>query len=229
MERFYVLFAVVLATVLRCSASTPIQSNAVGIEFMSENHLSRTSNVVSRSLRSNEISSERTPGGNLKARLLQKNLNEWFAKHYSIGDVFDRLNLKYLWLQQNVFNEPKFPTWLKYADDVNTRDGNAAASMISILKSRFGTVRLTNMIQGGKTVGKSKHVAAKFEGLLIDDWKKFDYSADDVFQLLRLDNGLNGILSNPSWEVWLRYVDNLNLQNTPVLNILRVHYDDDNL
>ncbi|OWY99554.1 hypothetical protein PHMEG_00029425, partial [Phytophthora megakarya] len=62
-----------------------------------------------------------------------------------------------------------------------------------------------------------------------DDWKKFDYSADDVFQLLRLDNGLDGILSNPSWEIWLRYVDNLNLQNSPVLNILRVHYDDDNL
>ncbi|KAJ8538984.1 hypothetical protein ON010_g12886 [Phytophthora cinnamomi] len=92
--------------------------------------------------------------------------------------------------------------------------------MLSVLKTAYkdDTLALTKMLAAAKDNADTKAIADKLEEALYKDWRSSGKSADDVFALLKLDDEMDDLLSNPVLNNWVTYVENL--QQNPYSELL---------
>ncbi|GMF40272.1 unnamed protein product [Phytophthora fragariaefolia] len=125
----------------------------------------------------------------------------------------------------------EFPQWLSYVDDLNAKVSTRKNSAMSILSTHFGDAALYKMIEGAQFITRTKDLAAKLEGKLMQHWVATAKDPDDVFRLMELDKIERDLIRNAKFNVWVKYVDDFNARYpekaTTMVPTLRLHrYDD---
>ncbi|KAG6583295.1 RxLR effector protein [Phytophthora cinnamomi] len=160
------------------------------------------------------------------------------SKQYSVGDVVTRLEkaqqkvllsekkpadeIFNMWKLNGqgdkLFENPAVATWVAYVTKLDAK--NADETMLSVLKTAYkdDTLALTKMLAAAKDNADTKAIADKLEEALYKDWRSSGKSADDVFALLKLDDEMDDLLSNPVLNNWVTYVENL--QQNPYSELL---------
>ncbi|POM68823.1 Hypothetical protein PHPALM_14961, partial [Phytophthora palmivora] len=125
--------------------------------------------------------------------------------------VFVRLHLHQdgTWLLYN----PRFATWVQYADDLSAKNPTKGISAISTLTTLYGDDALFKMIEAAKKVPSTETLATKLQTELMQHWVTTRKDPDDIFRLFNLDKVGKNIISNPQFTSWVKYVDDLNAKH----------------
>ncbi|KAG6583294.1 putative secreted RxLR effector peptide protein [Phytophthora cinnamomi] len=116
-----------------------------------------------------------------------------------------------------LFENPAVATWVAYVTKLDAK--NADETMLSVLKTAYkdDTLALTKMLAAAKDNADTKAIADKLEEALYKDWRSSGKSTDDVFALLKLDDEMDDLLSDPVLNNWVTYVENLQQNPYPML------------
>ncbi|KAE9170483.1 hypothetical protein PF004_g27860, partial [Phytophthora fragariae] len=88
-----------------------------------------------------------------------------------------------------LFESPAFYSWVDYVTKLSPK--NADELMLSTLKTSYkDDVILAKMFLAAKESSFTKAIAEKLEQAQMADWLRNEKSADDVFKLLKLDDGM---------------------------------------
>lgn len=83
--------------------------------------------------------------------------------------------------------------------------------MLSTLKMSYkDDAVLAKMFAAAKESSSTKAIAGKLEQAQMTDWLRNEKSADDVFKLLKLNDDVDNLLTNPLLSNWVAYVEKLN-------------------
>lgn len=161
-------------------------------------------------------------------KLQNQQMKSWNDLGLSTDDVFRVLNLdKRL---DNLLTNPNFLTYNKYLVDFNVWNPGKSTTMIETLTRSYGDVAVMKMLEAAKKVESSKTIATNLQTQQLEVWKSMGYNSDDVFRLLNLDDGVDSILANPMFSMWVKYLDDFNANNpakkTTVFDTLRSHFSD---
>ncbi|KAE9024095.1 hypothetical protein PR001_g12752 [Phytophthora rubi] len=108
-----------------------------------------------------------------------------------------------------LFESPALHSWVDYVTKLSPK--NADELMLSALKtSHKDDFVLAKMFIAAKESSSTKAIAGKLEQAQVSDWLRNEKSADEVFKLLKLDDGVDDLLTNPLLSNWVIYVEKLN-------------------
>ncbi|KAE8971333.1 hypothetical protein PR003_g26902 [Phytophthora rubi] len=108
-----------------------------------------------------------------------------------------------------LLESPAFYSWVDYVTKLSPK--NADELMLSTLKTSYkDDVILAKMFLAAKESSFTKAIAEKLEQAQMADWLRNEKSADDVFKLLKLDDGMDNLLTSPLLSNWMAYVEKLN-------------------
>ncbi|POM73220.1 Avirulence protein (Avh) [Phytophthora palmivora] len=159
---------------------------------------------------------------------LQKKLTRWLKKGKSVDTVFMRLHLHQdgTWLLYN----PRFATWVQYADDLSAKNPTKGISAISTLTTVYGDDELYKIIEAAKRVPRTENLATKLQTELMQHWVTTRKDPDDIFRLFNLDKARKNIFSKPEFTSWVKYVDDLNAKHpeepTSMFSTLTKYFSD---
>jgi hypothetical protein len=146
----------------------------------------------------------------------QGKLDKWAKAGKPVKDVFTRLELATS-PSRLLFDNPQFVSWVK--------------SVIPTLTARYGDETLAKMIAAATRNTGTKDLATRLNAAQVQHWAKTGKSPSDVYTLFNLDKVKKGILSNPQFSAWTKYVDDFNVKNpdeaTTAIPTLTAHYGDD--
>ncbi|OWY96421.1 Avirulence (Avh) protein, partial [Phytophthora megakarya] len=133
-------------------------------------------------------------------------LESWLKSGKSADAVFTRLHLHD---GGNLFFNPQFVVWIKYADHLSARKPSMSA--ISTLTRQYGDDVLFRMIETAKMHPNTESIAKKLEVEQMQHWLTARKDPDEVFRLFELNKmGRNNIFEEPEFTTWVKYVDDLN-------------------
>ncbi|GMF60828.1 unnamed protein product [Phytophthora fragariaefolia] len=164
----------------------------------------------------------------LVATATPEKLQSWLGKGKPADAVFIRMRLDKAksWL---IYSD-EFTQWLNYVDDLN-KVSKKETSAMSILSTHFGDAELYTMIEGAHYVTRTKDLAAKLEGKLMQHWVATAKTPDDVFHLMELDKVERDLIRNAKLHAWSKYVDDFNARYpekaTSMIPTLRLQQYDD--
>jgi hypothetical protein len=161
-----------------------------------------------------------------KTRVTPGTFMNWAKKGKSPDYVFQKLKLNAV-PEEKLFSSVDFPVWVAYVRLSSKTNADAAIS--GALVARYGDVALNKMVETALKVNPADDVASMLQKKQFDDWANLGLGSDDVFKLLKLDDGLDGLLANPNLSAWDKYVQSTGGSTgtkTPLINALRAHYDD---
>ncbi|KAL4117494.1 hypothetical protein PRIC2_011485 [Phytophthora ramorum] len=152
------------------------------------------------------------PGTNGVAnKLLRKMKSTWRRDKKWPDDVFDLLNLDKAGV--NLFSRREFNTWVTYTSSMAMTDPRV--SVINILTQRLGADKLARIFATAKPQDPElKVLAVKLQTTMLKEWERKGLPVDDVFALLKLDDGLENVFANPTLEMWMGYVNLLSGGNS---------------
>ncbi|POM64586.1 Avirulence protein (Avh), partial [Phytophthora palmivora] len=164
----------------------------------------------------------------ISSYLNKQKLAKYLKKDKDTDAVFAKLKLNTA--GEKLFESPKFLAWAKYVDDYNTKNPDKAKSMLPTLMTQYNDEALSKMLEAAKQVESTKSVATKLQSEQMTIWKKADLSADALFKIYKLDDGVSNLLANPAINIWVRYADEFNPgTKTTLFDTLRKHYSDETL
>lgn len=104
------------------------------------------------------------------------------------------------------FWDPLVSTWMEYADMTKAKTYGLLLAKMRVHES---DANLTTMFIGAEKSADTKDLAVKLEQAHMSDWLRNERSADEVFKLLKLDDDVDNVLSNPLLGSWMAYVEKL--------------------
>ncbi|ETO82884.1 hypothetical protein F444_03026 [Phytophthora nicotianae P1976] len=154
--------------------------------------------------------------------LRKAQLNNWVRAGSSVDDIYNLLKLNKE--GDKIFESPMFGTWTSYAMKLDK--ANADELLFSVMKKHYSAESLENMIIQAKDRVTTKNIASKLEEEL---WRNQGKTADDVFDILKLEKKVDGIFEDPALTTWISYVNKLNKhKETPekfaVISELEEHF-----
>jgi hypothetical protein len=96
----------------------------------------------------------------------------------------------------NLLNSPQFKNWFTYMTKVNKQHPKTA--ILSSLKTRYTDEALAKMFEAARKVPATDSMGTKLQVAQMREWLRAGKSVDNVFELLKLDDGLDKLLTNPS-------------------------------
>ncbi|EGZ15345.1 hypothetical protein PHYSODRAFT_504760, partial [Phytophthora sojae] len=132
-----------------------------------------------------------------------KNEEEVFQRFVQLGLLNEKSNL---------FESPLFQNWASsVAKGFKTNStGAERAIAAALMRVRSDNdANLTTMFIGAEKSADTKDLAVKLEQAHMSDWLRNERSADEVFKLLKLDDDVDNVLSNPLLGSWMAYVEKL--------------------
>ncbi|POM65234.1 Avirulence protein (Avh), partial [Phytophthora palmivora] len=95
------------------------------------------------------------------------------------------------WLKLNfagakLFRKPKFNAWVDYMRQLNTN--NPEEAMFKVLRTSYTDKALSRMLIAAKRGSDSDDIITKLQAEQLRYWASKEKSADDVFNLLQLNN-----------------------------------------
>ncbi|OWZ06944.1 RxLR effector protein [Phytophthora megakarya] len=153
----------------------------------------------------------------------------WKRSKKSTDEAFALLKLDQT--GENLFTNPKFKIWLRYVD--KTVEVQPKQAIVAILTAKYGDDGLARMLQAAKN-GRESKLATMLQTEQMWSWLTGTKgkSTDDVFKLLKLDKGVDKVLTNPNLKAWEDYVQfytiKFNVKKpTTTIDSLTAFYGDD--
>ncbi|KAE8964532.1 hypothetical protein PR003_g30058 [Phytophthora rubi] len=167
----------------------------------------------------------------LATSLQTQQIKYWQSLEISADDVFRALKLDRK--LDDVLTDPNLLVFNKYLVDFNTWNPGKSTTMVDTLRKSYGDIPVVKMLEAATKVESTKGIATRLQSQQIDIWKQMGLDSDDVFKLLRLDEGVDNLFSNSGFNIWVKYLDDFNANNpakkTTVFNTLRSHFSDNML
>nr|QMU24873.1 PaRXLR49 [Phytophthora agathidicida] len=154
----------------------------------------------------------------------------WLNKKKSIDNVFIRLKLTNV--GDTLFENPRFLTWLNYADDFGATYGKET-STIATLAAHYSDDALTKMFVAAQKVESTEGIAARSEAAQMQRGLAGRKSPDDIFTSLKLEKMGDEVLANPLFNTWNTYLQIFRKKNpadkASIFKTLAAHYGDDTI
>jgi uncharacterized protein with PhoU and TrkA domain len=161
------------------------------------------------------------------AKKVQLGLLDVDVKGKSANVAFSMLKLDKA--GDNLLSNPQFKAWVSYVASINAKHPKTA--VVSTLVGRYGDEAVAKMLDAAKKVEGTSEMATKLQAAQMREWLRSGKSADDVFELLKLDDGLETLLTNPSLNILASYVNRFNQQNpgkeTTLVGTMMLSYGDE--
>ncbi|KAF4032127.1 hypothetical protein GN244_ATG15994 [Phytophthora infestans] len=159
--------------------------------------------MVEMGIRSSNLETE-----NFASRLWRELLNKWMDNAESAEGVFKILKLDEV--GGGIFATPLFNTWYTFIKEGYTRQ--AEDIVLRVLSDRYGYDGLSRIFfRGQRNFDLVGDLPIKLETRMVNNWLNKDVSPDKVFKLLKLDEGLDKLLTNSNMQVWESYMMKYNL------------------
>lgn len=160
--------------------------------------------MVEMGIRSSNLETE-----NFASRLWRELLNKWMDNAESAEGVFKILKLDEV--GGGIFATPLFNTWYTFIKEGYTRQ--AEDIVLRVLSDRYGYDGLSRIFfRGQRNFDLVGDLPIKLETRMVNNWLNKDVSPDKVFKLLKLDEGLDKLLTNSNMQVWESYMMKYNLK-----------------
>jgi hypothetical protein len=170
------------------------------------------------------------PGVQQIARKMQvQQVKGWVAGGQSSDEVFTLLTLDTA--GEKLLGNANFKMWVSFV--TQTTEKNPYPIIASILTARYGDEALAQMLIAAKDVKNSKTMGEILSSAQTNAWLRGKKPTDDVFKILKLDQSVDDVLTNPAFATWKSYVDTFNKQNpgkeTSIIKTFTASYGDEKL
>ncbi|KAG7376354.1 hypothetical protein PHYPSEUDO_013699 [Phytophthora pseudosyringae] len=129
---------------------------------------------------------------------------------------------------ENLFSHAEFKSWTKYMGTINKEHPSAA--MAASLSARYGDEGLQKMLEAAKEVPRTQKIATKLQVAQLESWASTSKPANDVLTLLKLDGGVEKLLTNPNLNFLATYTTLFNKNHpgkeTTMISTLTTYYGD---
>ncbi|POM75524.1 Secreted RxLR effector peptide protein [Phytophthora palmivora] len=215
--RFNCFFVIAVATFLASTDKTSATSNSdvvltpdlpvTGFTFTDSNngkrHL-RTGTTEDEDERA--VTTLKIPAlENALKRANAKRVRGWLKKGYEVDDVFLTLNLDLM--TGNIFANPKFKTWMKFA--IAAEGENAGKEIIMSLTRKYGDLKLAKMLRWTNS-GSTASISKQLQKAQFDFWYKEGmgpkYITTNVFK--EADESIIGELGRSILSQYRTYLNN---------------------
>ncbi|POM71238.1 Avirulence protein (Avh) [Phytophthora palmivora] len=157
--------------------------------------------------------------------LSKQKLAKYLKNDEDMDVVFTKLKLNTA--GEKLFENPKFLDWVKYVDDYNDKNPDKAKSMLLTLLNQYNDEPLSKMLEAAKQVKSTNSIATRLQTEQMNMWKRDDITADELFQIYRLHDG---VPAYPAINIWMRYADEFAPgTKTTLFETLQKHYSDNAL
>ncbi|KAG7384682.1 hypothetical protein PHYPSEUDO_002375 [Phytophthora pseudosyringae] len=141
----------------------------------------------------------------LPMRLENAMVNRWLRKEEPPSDIFS-----FLLLDEGVdklLTNPNMRMWESYTAKFNAKNANdVPVTMMQTLTKFYSYKDLSGMLEKAKNVPSTATIAKKWQSeLRAQQWLDDGLSANAVFEVLKLDGGVEKLLTNPNLRVWENY------------------------
>ncbi|KAL4092827.1 hypothetical protein PRIC1_011818 [Phytophthora ramorum] len=149
-------------------------------------------------------------------------LNRWLSEGKTIDDIFKLFKLNKE--GEKLLQSPMLRTWISYVD---LQGKNPYDLLLVKLSAHYDETGLAKMLVAAKEDGKTHFIARELEKVQLKNWQSDGKSADNVYNLLKLNLDGDDILKNPMLTTWISYTTKLDENPYELLlaNLLK-HYDD---
>ncbi|KAG6613005.1 putative RxLR effector [Phytophthora cinnamomi] len=100
-----------------------------------------------------------------------------------------------------------FTRWLKYVDDLRSKNPAKETSAIATLTAHYRDAELYKLTDEATKVTRTKELATELQTKQMKHWVPVAKDPDDVFHFMELYKVKEHILSNPKFATWAKYVD----------------------
>ncbi|GMF32107.1 unnamed protein product [Phytophthora lilii] len=133
-------------------------------------------------------------------------IKHWINEGKTVNTVFKMLKLDEA--GDKLFENSALPTLVSYMKQLGK--SNVDLLLFSVLKAHYGDDALERIIAAG--MGKTS-TNVLVEGLQGEVWLSKKMTAEDVFELLKLDKEKKNVLESPANGMWASYLTKLNKNN----------------
>ncbi|KAF4133361.1 hypothetical protein GN958_ATG17482 [Phytophthora infestans] len=107
----------------------------------------------------------------------------------------------------------KDPDEVKYVDDLNDAGTSQVTSMIPTLRKHYSDRALFDMAESAKHVDETNSLATKLENALVQSWGSSRKAPKNALVELDLDTTTFGVLKNPMFNSWVKFVKAYDAKN----------------
>lgn len=162
-----------------------------------------------------------------KTGLKIDNMN-WIKLQAKSDTAFKLLNLDQA--GEKAFKSPQFKTWISYMSSISEKYPESA--IMSTLAARYSDETLVKMIEATKKFEGMEGIAMKMQEAQVKNWLQSGKTADDLFEVLKLDKSIKNLLTNPKLDIWSGYLNLFNKYGKPgkettVVNTFVTFYGDE--
>nr|KAH7498929.1 RxLR effector protein PSR2 [Phytophthora ramorum] len=155
-------------------------------------------------------------------KLEQMQLNKWISEGKTADDIFALLKLNNE--EGKLLQNTMLATWISY---VNLQGKNPYDMILVKLSTHYDEAGLAKMLVTAKQDGTASSIVRKLEEVQLKNWLSDGKSADDVYNLLKLDLERGDILKSPMLTTWISYTAKLDEDPYQLLLVkLMKRYDD---
>ncbi|KAG3016376.1 hypothetical protein PC128_g6986 [Phytophthora cactorum] len=107
---------------------------------------------------------------------------------------------------------PKLETGISYVSKFNAKNPGQETTTIQTLTKFYDDIELAKVLEAAKKLPQTEKIATELQTAQINVWVK-KFSPDDVFKMLKLDAGVDKLLTNPNLIIWITYLGQFNAVN----------------
>ncbi|KAF4136453.1 hypothetical protein GN958_ATG14348 [Phytophthora infestans] len=162
----------------------------------------------------------------IATRLQSEQMRFWKNSGVTADNVF-----KFYKLDKGVSNlleNPAMNVWIRYANDFNP---GPKTTLFEKLSKSYSDTTLSQILIAAQKSKKTEVLAADLQSQQIRVWLDRLEPPENVFKLLILDKGADGLLANPQMQTWIRYSEKYLRENpysakVTVIGTLTKYYSD---
>ncbi|GMF13666.1 unnamed protein product [Phytophthora lilii] len=163
------------------------------------------------------------------AKALQNaQFSKWASEEKTADDVFKLFKLNQVENDRFLLRNPMLRTWTSYVEKLGE---DPYQFLFLKLKMRYRSdLGLARMLVSAKEQRGTSTIVSNLENVQFKNWISEGKSADDVFELLKLDSVKDNIFNDPMLSTWTSYVQRLGKNSGEELfGVLRKEYNDEAL
>ncbi|KAG7377373.1 hypothetical protein PHYPSEUDO_011752 [Phytophthora pseudosyringae] len=166
---------------------------------------------------------ETTSTAPVARRVEGRQLQNWLSGGKTADDVFKVLRLD-IEKGDDLLKNPALTTWFSY---VRMQNHDPDKLLILKLKTRYSDETLAKMFIAARTNSNTKISVGRLEEALLASWIRGDKTADDMFNVLKLNKD-GTLFESPTLGTWVSYVTKLDKENPDevMLLVMKKHYGD---
>ncbi|KAG6942067.1 hypothetical protein JG688_00018330 [Phytophthora aleatoria] len=144
----------------------------------------------------------------IATKLQTEQMTLWKHKGVTADDVFQSYKLDNG--MSSLLANPGVNIWIRYTDKFNP---GPKTTLFEKLRTTYSDTVLSQILIAAKKSPKTEVLATNLQNQQLRVWLDRLEPPENVFKLLMLDKGADGLLDNPQLKTWLRYTDTYRKEN----------------